>query len=148
MEIDITESGGFWLPSVPLILAPYAQLHPGEVLWVTANGSLRGTAEENGQFVVPRPVVMRALLVRTIGEDAQPDDGDLLITVRKNGENTALWGAISRGSDPGHTYMERSAEVYFAQGDLCSIKVENLAGADSVIVGSISIDLGIDHRLQ
>lgn len=152
MEIDVMQEGGFWLPSVPLMLSLYAPVHGGEVLWVGPNGALH-EAEEDASVVVPRPCAMRSLLVSTRGpalggEQPQPEDDDLLVTVRKNGADTLLHVTIPAGSVPSHTYLNRTNEAYFALGDRYSIKLENLAGADSVIIGSIGVDLGIDHALR
>lgn len=153
MEIDVVESNGFWLPSVPLLISLYATAHAGEVLYVSPSGDLH-TAEEYAEVVVPRPFVMRNLLVRTTGpaaggEQPQPADGDLVVTLRKNGQDTPLSITIPRESTHPHTYLERSVEVFFSLGDRLSLKLKNFSGSgDSIVVGSIALDCGTDHGFR
>lgn len=147
MEIDVMQVGGFWLPSVPVMLNNYAKLHANETLWMNLNGSLR-TLESEAQSVIPRPFVIRSLFVRTIGEVAQPGDGGLIVRVKKNGQVTPLSVEIPAGHVPPHKLVNRTDAAYFDLGDLIAIELENLSGADSAIIGSLGLDFGIDHALR
>ncbi len=144
-EVDVTTVGGYWPISTPFMVSPYAHLDGQEILFATL-GSLRAV-EGDGQFAIPRPCVTRQLLVRTTGDQAQPEDGDLVVTVRKNGEDTPLSVTIPHGSAPPHSYLNRESSGYFSQGDLLSIKIENLSASGSAVISSIAFELAV-HPAQ
>jgi hypothetical protein len=74
----------------------------------------------------------------------QPASGAQVLTVRKNGVDTALSITIAAGSAPTTTpYSDLTNSVSFAVGDRMTIKRQNLATAAGGAVSGISLKLTI-----
>jgi hypothetical protein len=74
----------------------------------------------------------------------QPASGAQILTVRKNGVDTALSITIAAGSAPTTTpYSDLTNSVSFAVGDRMTIKRQNLATAAGGAVSGISLKLTI-----
>ena len=142
-EIDVHQRGGFWLPSMPWMRNLNFRVPGNTTLYIGPAGSICTDQEEIAQAVIPRPAGIRALLLRTIGEEGQPGDGDLLIRIRNGGQDTPLLVVVPRGSTPPHTYAQRTQRALFELGDLFSIALENQASTDSVLLGSLGMDLEV-----
>ncbi len=86
------------------------------------------------QVVMPRAATLRNLRVLVAG--TQPSDGTLVLTVRKNGVDTALTVTVPAGGTAGQ-YADTVNAATFAQGDVVSISVTNNASSGSCVVKSI-----------
>lgn len=64
---------------------------------------------------------------------AQGNSGTLVVTLRKNGANTALAVTVPISGAAG--VYATTADVSIAQGDTVGIKIDNNAGVDSVLNG-------------
>jgi hypothetical protein len=76
------------------------------------------------------------LYVRTTG--TQPSTGSAVITLRKNGADTALAVTIAASSAAG-TYTNTATSISFADGDLTSLKLTNNSSSTLNTIGSFII---------
>ena len=104
-------------------------------LGLTAN-----TAENQRQIPVPYAVTFKNFFCFFGVGASQPASGSLVLTIRKNGVDTAITITIPAGSSIG-TYSDTTNSESFAAGDLISVKAVN--NAISVASGNItSLTLG------
>jgi hypothetical protein len=104
-------------------------------LGLTAN-----TAENQRQIPVPYAVTFKNFFCFFGVGAPQPASGSLVLTIRKNGVDTAITITIPAGSSIG-TYSDTTNSESFAAGDLISVKAVN--NAISVASGNItSLTLG------
>ena len=104
-------------------------------LGLTAN-----TAENQRQIPVPYAVTFKNFFCFFGVGASQPVSGSLVLTIRKNGVDTAITITIPAGSSIG-TYSDTTNSESFAAGDLISVKAVN--NAISVASGNItSLTLG------
>lgn len=104
-------------------------------LGLTAN-----TAENQRQIPVPYAVTFKNFFCFFGVGAPQPASGSLVLTIRKNGVDTAITITIPAGSSIG-TYSDTTNSESFAAGDLISVKAVN--NAISVGSGNItSLTLG------
>lgn len=103
--------------------------------------SLASNAAENQrQIVVPYAVTFKNFFCFFGVGAGQPATGSLVLTIRKNGVDTAITLTIPAGSSIG-TYSDTTNSVSFVAGDLISVKAVN--NASLVPSGNItSISLG------
>lgn len=102
-----------------------------------SNISLSAT-ETLKQIPLPRAGTLRNLFINT-GVVTQPADGNFVITVRKNGVDTALVITIPASSGTG-VYSNTTNSVAVAAGDLISIKFVNNASTNSIGLYGISAE--------
>ncbi|MDB5926473.1 MAG: hypothetical protein JWN13_5409, partial [Betaproteobacteria bacterium] len=97
-------------------------------------------AEATRQAVIPRATVVRNLYIVT--STAQPADGVLVVTLRKNGVNTAITATIAANAAAG-TFSDTTHSASFAAGDLLSLGLVNASASSSaLLVGyGITVDL-------
>lgn len=96
--------------------------------------NLNGT-EANRQAVIPDAGTIKTL--RLVTTTAQPGTGSLVITVRKNGVDTAITLTVAAGAAAG-AFADAVNTVAFAAGDLLSFKYVNnaaTAGASMQTIG-------------
>lgn len=114
---------------VPATLTDYFQLTGRQTGLVTTESSVQSGISSNG--------TEQNLTVITSG--TQPADGSLVITLRKNGSNTALTVTIPGGSVAG-VYTDNTHTVSLVQGDLINYSVTDnsvlFAGAVIISVGT------------
>jgi pectate lyase-like protein len=110
----------------------------------TSYGGITGLANLNAaenirQQVMSQPGVCKRLFVVTNG--AQPAGGSFVITVRKNGANTALTVTIPAGAAAG-TFSDLVHSFTFAAGDLLGFQLQNNDPANpSAVVNSAAVML-------
>lgn len=98
-------------------------------------------ANENArQLIMPENCTLSRLYFRTL--NTQSATGSLVITVRKNGVDTALVITIPAGS-VANTFSNTTNSISFSAGDFSSVKVQNNATAPSAQTASISIMVAI-----
>jgi len=98
-------------------------------------------ANENArQLIMPENCTLSRLYFRTL--NTQSATGSLVITVRKNGVDTALVITIPAGS-VANTFSNTTNSISFSAGDFSSVKVQNNATATSAQTASISIMVAI-----
>lgn len=95
------------------------------------------TTEAGRQAVMPYAGTLKNLYVVTT--TAQPGDGTLVITVRKNGVDTAAALTIAINAAAG-IYRDTTHSVAFAAGDLLSIKFVNASGSSSAGIASFAVE--------
>lgn len=98
------------------------------------------TTENQRQTPIPRATTVRNLYLSTAG--AQPGDGTLVATVRKNGVDTTVTVTVAAGAAAG-TVTDLTHSVAFAAGDLLSLKLVNGSPgtASATIIGwSVTLD--------
>ena len=90
-------------------------------------------ANENARvFVVPTSGTVKNLYVRTF--TAQPATGSLVLTVRKNGADTALTITVPASSAANKTSSDTVNSFAVSAGDRISMKIKNNAAAASANV--------------
>jgi len=102
-------------------------------LGLTAN-----TAENQRQIPVPYAVTFKNFFCFFGVGASQPASGSLVLTIRKNGVDTAITITIPAGSSIG-TYSDTTNSESFAAGDLISIEHVNNALSNAAQIGQISI---------
>lgn len=94
--------------------------------------------EANKQIHMPYAGTMLNLRVWTTG--AQPGAGNMVITVRKEGANTALTCTVAAGAAAG-LFSDLVNSVAFAAGDKFTLQiVNNDAATTSATIGSFSLE--------
>lgn len=73
---------------------------------------------------IPIPVATTLSLLTVRLDGSQPADGSLVVTVRKNGVDTALTVTVSAAAGAG-TYQDATHSVAFAAGDTYSLSIVN-----------------------
>jgi hypothetical protein len=108
------------------------------------NTGVTTTTIENAATMIA-PVAFTLSNMYTVHYTAtQPASGAQVLTVRKNGVDTALSITIAAGSAPTTTpYSDLTNSVSFAVGDRMTIKRQNLATAAGGAVSGISLKLTI-----
>lgn len=109
-----------------LVLAGNSQRFSGGVFRgpgsVVANPSDPSVAEESIWLLINDSFTASNLLVKT--SSAQPNDGDLVVTLRKNGADTSLSVTIAAGTAAG-SFSDTTNTASFAAGDYYSVSVVN-----------------------
>jgi hypothetical protein len=101
--------------------------------------SLSTVALENQrQIPVPYNVTFKNFFCFFGVGASQPATGSLVLTIRKNGVDTAITLTIPAGSSIG-TYSDITNSVSFVAGDLISVKAVNNALATSGNITAISL---------
>jgi hypothetical protein len=90
--------------------------------YATVGGGSATATENQRQTPIPRATTVRNLYFVTSA--AQPGDGALTVTLRKNGVDTAVTLTVAAGAAAG-TFSDLTHSVAFAAGDLLSIKLVN-----------------------
>lgn len=85
-------------------------------------GSTSNATETNRMFIAPTALTVFKLCAVTGG--AQPADGTLVFTLRKNAGDTAITFTIAAAAGAG-TYCDNTNSVSYAQGDTMSLKAVN-----------------------
>jgi hypothetical protein len=108
------------------------------------NTGVTTTTIENAATMIA-PIAFTLSNMYTVHYTAtQPASGAQVLTVRKNGVDTALSITIAAGSAPTTTpYSDLTNSVSFAVGDRMTIKRQNLATATGGAVSGISLKLTI-----
>jgi hypothetical protein len=108
------------------------------------NTGVTNTTIENAATMIA-PVAFTLSNMYTVHyTSTQPASGAQVLTVRKNGVDTALSITIAAGSAPTTTpYSDLTNSVSFAVGDRMTIKRQNLATAAGGAVSGISLKLTI-----
>jgi hypothetical protein len=96
------------------------------------------TAENQRQIPVPYAVTFKNFFCFFGVGASQPATGSLVLTIRKNGVDTAITITIPAGSSIG-TYSDTTNSESFAAGDLISVKAVNNALATSGNITSITL---------
>jgi hypothetical protein len=94
-------------------------------------GGTGATTELPAEIKIIKPCTITGLGIRT--NSAQSGTGSLVITLRKNGANTAITFTIAAGSAAGH-FSDTANSVSFAAGDTICIACVNNATATSATV--------------
>lgn len=109
----------------------------GATSYLSVGGSITDSATETArQVLVPQACVMTTLTIVT--GNGQPGSGTLVLTVRKNGVDTAVVLTLAAGANAG-TYGTTTTAVAFAENDLLSVKAVNNASGNSAGIISWSI---------
>jgi hypothetical protein len=98
----------------------------------------QNAAENQRQIVVPYAVTFKNFFCFFGVGGGQPATGSLVLTIRKNGVDTAITITIPAGSSIG-TYSDTTNSVSFVAGDLISVKAVNNALLPSGNLTSISL---------
>ena len=99
-------------------------------------GNSSNATESNRQISVKVATTCSRLYIRT--SSAQPGTGSLVVTVRKNGADTAITLTITAGGAAG-TFTDLVNTVSFAAGDLLSIKIVNNASSTSATIMEVGV---------
>ena len=102
-------------------------------LSLTANA-----AENQRQIIVPYAVTFKNFFCFFGVGASQPATGSLVLTIRKNGVDTAITITIPAGTSSG-TFSDTTNSESFAAGDLISVKGVNNALANSGNITAISL---------
>jgi hypothetical protein len=106
-------------------------------------GTIATTIESAGTMIAPVAFTLSNMYTVHY-TSTQPASGAQILTVRKNGVDTALSITIAAGSVPTTTpYSDLTNSVSFAVGDRMTIKRQNLATAAGGAVSGISLKLTI-----
>ena len=106
-------------------------------------GTIATTIESAGTMIAPVAFTLSNMYTVHY-TSTQPASGAQILTVRKNGVDTALSITIAAGSLPTTTpYSDLTNSVSFAVGDRMTIKRQNLATAAGGAVSGISLKLTI-----
>jgi hypothetical protein len=97
-------------------------------LWPILNRGFLATSEANAQIIIPYACRVSRFYVVT--GSAQPADGSLVLTIRKNGVSTALTVTFA-ANDAAQTKSDLTNSVQFAAGDFIGIEAVNNATATS-----------------
>jgi hypothetical protein len=95
-------------------------------------------AENQRQIPVPYDVTFKNFFCFFGVGASQPATGSLVLTIRKNGVDTAITITIPAGTSSG-TFSDTTNSVSFAAGDLISVKAVNNASATSGNITAISL---------
>jgi hypothetical protein len=95
--------------------------------------------EAVAEIIMPRAGTARNLRLRT--STAQPASGSLVITLRKNGVDTAITFTIAAGAAAG-MFTDLVNTVAYAAGDLMALKLVNNATAGSATIETFSLEYG------
>lgn len=108
----------------------------GTTAYMSVGGSITDSATEAARsIIIPQAAVLTVLTAVT--GNSQPGSGSLVLTVRKNGVDTAVVLTIAAGAAAG-TYSTTTA-VAFAENDLLSLKAVNNASGTSAAITTWSI---------
>lgn len=99
---------------------------------------IQNTAENQRQIIVPYAVTFKNFFCFFGVGAGQPASGSLVLTIRKNGVDTAITITIPAGSSIG-TYSDTTNSESFAAGDLISVKAVNNATIASGNITAISL---------
>lgn len=104
----------------------------------TSGANFFSATESLRQVRVPFASTLRSFYLDTNG--AQPGDGALVVTVRKNGVDTALTLTVASGAAAGG-FSDTTHSVSFSAGDLLSIGFVNAATASCAVLTSFSLEV-------
>jgi hypothetical protein len=113
----------------------FATIGAGVTSW--ASPFLGATSSEAGQLVL-RACTAKNFIVRTA--TAQPGTGSLVLTVRKNGVDTALVITIAAGGAAGN-YSNTVNSVSFAAGDRIAFRLVNNASSASAQIAPLAVEM-------
>ena len=119
---------GAWITSVPASVTRYFSF-----LSLTANAS-----ENQRQIPVPYAVTFKNFFCFFGVGAGQPATGSLVLTIRKNGVDTAITLTIPAGTSTG-TFSDTTNSVSFVAGDLISVEAVNNATVPSGNITAISL---------
>lgn len=109
----------------------------GTTAYMSVGGSITDSATEAARsIIIPQAAVLTVLTAVT--GNSQPGSGSLVLTVRKNGVDTAVVLTIAAGAAAG-TYSTTTTAVAFAENDLLSLKAVNNASGTSAAITTWSI---------
>jgi hypothetical protein len=103
---------------------------------IGTGGSSSSTTESQRQMVMPAAFTIKNLFVVT--NTAQPNDGPLVFTVRKNGVDTTLTVTVAANA-AASTVSDTTHTVSFAAGDLLSMKIVNNSSSSSAGVSQFAV---------
>jgi hypothetical protein len=116
------------------------QLTSGQVVFGNFSNITGSTTEAPRRMPMPSACTLSNFYLLTATN--QPATGSMVLTIRKNGADTALVLTIAAGSVAG-TYSNTSNSATFAAGDLMAIRFNNNASAASAGLGAFSCLMNI-----
>ncbi len=119
----VTLGGGYTVPG-------------SQTLYSSTLHSEASASESAVTIELPRALVLKELIVRIIG--TQTASGTLTITIRKNGNDTALSVTIPAGSTTG-AYTNTTDVAAFSPGDEFTIMIVNAGSTTSAPITQISV---------
>ena len=118
-----------------LVTSPSVNVSPSTTSYISISGT--STGEDFAVFcVAPRAMTISNLFVKT--SDAQPASGSLVVTIRKNGVNTALTLTIAANAAAG-IFSNTSSSFTVVAGDVITIQAQNNSSSSAATLRNISM---------
>lgn len=105
--------------------------------YVGLAGASNVNAETTREMILPQDCTLSRMYFRT--GNIQPSTGSLVLTLRKNGADTALTITVAAGSAGGTVFSNIVNSISYNAGDVAAIKFVNNAGANSARLELITI---------
>ena len=142
--LTYNSTSGLWVNQTPTVSTSKSILQvtygggvlsPGQITFANFSNTAGSTTEANRRLPIPTACTLNNFYFNMI--TSQPASGSLVLTIRKNGADTALVITVAAGSVSG-VYSNTANSVTFVAGDLMAIRFNNNATASSGGLGAWS----------